>query len=240
MKKCKEMEVPTVKGCCFGCLSNREGSIAIAVFQLVSNCSFFFLSLNFLFEAIPNPLHEPPLSMDDWHQRIPCETQQGPIRLIYFTEEPFVEQMNTFLKLLPAERRALVFALSSLTTIIVASLLIHGIRKGKKQKCLMKMFQNKRKLMIPWLGFAFVVLLVGGVSAIVTILSMISENTENSLLVCVFLLCIVIYSVGVHIFLVVYSYFKELGSQAQHGPAHTQRSSKRSEEIEIHVSEDAD
>ncbi|CAG0898765.1 unnamed protein product [Darwinula stevensoni] len=98
--------------------------------------------------------------------------------------------------------------ISSMVTIpailIVDSLLIHGVRKGK------------RKLMIPWLALELLALIVVIIIIVVFFIILIGFliTTKNGLFFIIFIVVAVVfiiaYSIAVHFFLVVYSHFKEL------------------------------
>ncbi|CAG0904780.1 unnamed protein product [Darwinula stevensoni] len=80
------------------------------------------------------------------------------------------------------------------------------------------MFQRERSLMIPWLGITFLLLILFPVGVIITIVFELvpeSKVSGNFIAIVVFIvLSVITYSIEIHFFLVVYSYFKELGRAA--------------------------
>ncbi|CAG0882037.1 unnamed protein product [Darwinula stevensoni] len=101
-----------------------------------------------------------------------------------------------------------------LAFIIFDSLLIHGVRKGK------------RKLMIPWLALELLALITGIIIFVVVFLMLIGllVMTKNGLFFIIFIVVAVVfliaYSIAVHFFLVVYSHFKELENLDHAGGEH--------------------
>ncbi|CAG0902877.1 unnamed protein product [Darwinula stevensoni] len=88
-----------------------------------------------------------------------------------------------------------------LALIIVDSLLIHGVRKGK------------RNLMIPWLALEFLALIAILIIFICIILFGLLTMAPHGLFIIFIIVAVVfliVYSIVVHFFLVVYSHFKEL------------------------------
>ncbi|CAG0889764.1 unnamed protein product [Darwinula stevensoni] len=170
------MKIPVVEHCCCGFLSNREGSLLIAILNLLGYCSS--LAMN------AADLGGGRFNRPDFHD--------------YVSEKTYTCLLVSILVIF------LVF-------IVFDCLLIHGVRKWK------------RKLMIPWLCLEFVALVAGLILFLVSFVAftvLLVSQMNGVLLTVVIVMAVgffILYSVGVHFFLVVYSYYKELENLEQSG-----------------------